>query len=111
MQQLSAKICEAIKITQYLRDCGYKVIEAANAEEAMTVLSHKETVINLVFTDIEMPGALDGFGLAQWVREHKLGIDVLLAGTLPRAVQQAKELREEGPVPKPYDAQAVGNHI
>lgn len=77
----------------------------------MTVLSHKETVINLVFTDIEMPGALDGFGLAQWVREHKPGIDVLLAGTLPRAVQQAKELCEEGPVPKPYDAQAVGNHI
>ena len=34
MQQLSTKICEAIKITQYLRDCGYKVIEAANAEEA-----------------------------------------------------------------------------
>jgi DNA-binding NtrC family response regulator len=90
---------------------GYKVIEAANAEEAMTVLSHKETVINLVFTDIKMPGALDGFGLAQWVREHKPGIDVLLAGTLPRAVQQAKELCEEGPVPKPYDAQAVGNHI
>ena len=111
MQQLSTKICEAIKITQYLRDCGYKVIEAANAEEAMTVLSHKETVINLVFTDIEMPGALDGFGLAQRVREHKPGIDVLLAGTLPRAVQQAKELCEERPVPKPCDAQAVGNHI
>jgi CheY-like chemotaxis protein len=73
---VKTRFIEAIKITQYLRDCGYKVIEAANAEEAMTVLSHKETVINLVFTDIEMPGALDGFGLAQWVREHKPGIDV-----------------------------------
>jgi len=83
MQQLSTKICEAIKITQYLRDCGYKVIEAANAEEAMTVLSHKETVINLVFTDIEMPGALDGFALAQWVREHKPGIDGLKACRVP----------------------------
>ena len=51
-------------ISHYLRDCGYKVIEAANADEAVTVLSHKETVIDLVFTDIEMPGALDGFGLA-----------------------------------------------
>jgi hypothetical protein len=34
-----------------------------------------------------------------------------LAGTLPRTVQQAKELCEEGPVPKPYDAQVVHNHI
>jgi len=97
-------------ISQYLRDCGYKVIEAANAEEAMTVLSHKETVINLFFTDIEMPGAVHGFGLAKWVRQHRPGLDVLLAGTLPRTVQQAKELCEEGPIPKPYDAQVVHNH-
>ena len=94
-------------ISQYLRDCGYKVIEAANAEEEMTVLSHKETVINLFFTDIEMPGAVDRFGLAKWVRQHRPGLDVLLAGTLPRTVQQAKELCEEGPIPKPYDAQVV----
>jgi DNA-binding NtrC family response regulator len=98
-------------ISHYLRDCGYKVIEAANADEAVTVLSHKETVIDLVFTDIEMPGGLDGFGLARWVREHRPGLDVILAGTLPRAVETAKKLCEEGPIPKPYDAKVVHNHI
>jgi DNA-binding NtrC family response regulator len=98
-------------IAQYLRDCGYKVIEAADADEAMTVLSHKETVIDVVFTDIEMPGAVDGFRLATWAREHRPGLDVILAGTLPHTVQQAKELCEEGPIPKPYDAQVVHNHI
>jgi CheY-like chemotaxis protein len=86
-------------ISQYLRDCGYKVIEAANADEAMTVLLHKETVIDIVFTDIEMPGTLDGFGLARWVRDHRPGVDVILAGTLPRTVEQAKELCGEGPIP------------
>jgi DNA-binding NtrC family response regulator len=98
-------------ISRYLRDCGYKVIEAADAEEAVTVLSHKETVIGIVFTDIEMPGALDGFGLAQWIREHKPGLDVILAGTLPRTIESAKKLCEEGPIPKPYDAQVVHKHI
>ncbi len=98
-------------IAQYLRDCGYKVIEAVNADEAMTVLMHKETVVDIVFSDIEMPGAIDGFGLAKWIREHRAGLDVLLAGTVPRAVDNAKELCEEGPVPKPYDAQIVHNHI
>jgi DNA-binding NtrC family response regulator len=98
-------------IAQYLRDCGYKVIEAANADEAMTVLSYNETVVDVVFTDIDMPGALDGFGLAKWVREHRRGVAVILAGTLPRSVEQAKELCEEGPLPKPYEAQTVHNHI
>ena len=98
-------------IAQYLRDCGYKVIEAANADEAMTVLMHKETVVDIVFSDIEMPGAIDGFGLAKWIREHRPGLDVLLAGTVPRAVDQAKELCEQGSVPKPYEAQIVHNHI
>jgi CheY-like chemotaxis protein len=100
-------------ISQYLRDCGYRVIEAANAEEAVAVLSHTETVVvvDVVFTDIEMPGALDGFGLAKWVREHRPGVDVILTGTLSRAVGQAEELCEQGPLPKPYDAQVVHNHI
>ena len=98
-------------IAAYLRDCGYKVIEAVNADEAMTVLLHKETVVDIVFIDIEMPGAVDGFGLAKWIREHRPGLDVLLAGTVPGAVHNAKELCEQGPVPKPYDAQIVHNHI
>jgi DNA-binding NtrC family response regulator len=98
-------------IAQYLRDCGYRVIEAVNADEAMTVILHQETVVDVVFSDIEMPGSIDGFGLAKWVREHRPGLDVLLAGTVSRAVNSAKELCEQGPIPKPYDAQVVHNHI
>jgi DNA-binding NtrC family response regulator len=98
-------------IAQYLRDCGYKVIEAVNADEAMTVLMHKETVVDIVFSDIEMPGATDGFGLAKWIREHRPGLDVLLAGTINRTVENAKQLCAEGSVPKPYDAQIVHDHI
>lgn len=98
-------------IAQYLRDCGYKVIEAANADEAMAVLLHQQTVVDVVFSDIEMPGAMDGFGLANWIREHRPGLDVLLTGTVSRAVNSAKELCDQGPIPKPYEAQAVHNHI
>jgi DNA-binding NtrC family response regulator len=98
-------------IAQYLRDCGYKVIEAASADEAMAVLLHRDTVVDVVFSDIEMPGSIDGFGLANWIREHRPGLDVVLAGTISRAVDSAKELCEEGLVPKPYEAQVVHNHI
>jgi DNA-binding NtrC family response regulator len=98
-------------IAHYLRDCGYKVIEAANADEATTVLLHQETRIDIVFSDIEMPGSIDGFGLAKWVRDHRPGLDVILAGTVSRAVDAAKDLCEEGPVPKPYESQVVYDRI
>ena len=62
-------------------------------------------------SDIEMPGAIDAFGLAKWIREHRPGLDVLLAGTVPRTVQNAQQLCEQGSVPKPYDAQIVHDHI
>jgi DNA-binding NtrC family response regulator len=100
-----------MSIAHYLRDCGYKVIEAANADEATTVLLHQETRIHIVFSDIEMPGSIDGFGLAKWIRDHRPGLDVILAGTVSRAVEAAKDLCEEGPVPKPYESQAVYDRI
>jgi CheY-like chemotaxis protein len=98
-------------IAQYLRDCGYKVIEASNADEALQVLQHKETVVDVLFSDIEMPGAVDGFGLAKWVREHRPGLNVLLTGTVPRVVEHAEDLCGQGRVPKPYSAQIVHDRI
>jgi CheY-like chemotaxis protein len=53
-------------IAQHLRGCGYKVIEVVSADEAMAVLLHRETVVDVVFSDIEMPGSIDGFGLARY---------------------------------------------
>lgn len=98
-------------IAQYLRDCGYKVVEAVSADEAIAVLTHRETVVDVVFSDIEMPGSIDGFGLAKWIRQNCPDLDVVLAGTVPRTVECAKKLCEAGSLPKPYEAQAVHNHI
>jgi CheY-like chemotaxis protein len=99
-------------ISDYLRDCGYRVIEAANAEEAIIVLKQEDLVIDIVLSDVEMPGVLDGFGLARWVREHREGLDVILAGSPRRAAAAAGDLCEEGPhLAKPYDAQAALDRI
>lgn len=50
-------------------------------------------------------------GVAKRIRKHRPGLDVILAGTVPRAAERAKELCEAGSVPKPYEAQTVHNHI
>jgi two-component system, response regulator PdtaR len=48
-------------IADYLRDCGFRVLEASTADEAMRVLGTNERV-DIVFSDVQMPGSLDGFG-------------------------------------------------
>ena len=99
-------------IAQYLRDCGYRVIEAAHADEALLVLRKSEIEIDVVFTDVEMPGSMDGFALSQWVRSNRPGTDVILAGSVGRAVQAASDLcDQQNNVPKPYDPQNVHDRI
>ena len=99
-------------IADYLRDCGYRVIEAAHADEALLVLRKAELAIDVVFTDVEMPGSMDGFALAQWVRNNRPGMEVVLAGSVSRAVQAASDLCDaQNNVPKPYDPQNVHDRI
>jgi CheY-like chemotaxis protein len=94
-------------ISDYLRDCGYRVIEAANGDEALTVLQQLEINVDIVLSDIEMPGSTDGFTLSTWIRTNRPGIDVILAGNVPRAANAAAELCESGTLPKPYEPQVV----
>src|SRR5262249_32411163 len=98
-------------ISDYLRHCGYKVIEAVNADEAVIVLQHSEIEIDVLFSDIEMPGSMDGFALSQWLRKNRPGVAVILTGTVPRAAKAASALCESAHLPKPYDPQIVVDRI
>lgn len=99
-------------ISEYLRDCGYKVIEAASVDEAVLVLKQAEITVHIVLSDVEMPGARDGFALAQWVREHRPTLQVILAGSAARATKAAGDLCNSGPMlAKPYDPQIVLDQI
>ncbi len=61
-----------------MRDAGYEVAEAANAAEAETVLTVAGPV-DLVITDIQMPGAHDGLALARHVRDAWPDMKVIVA--------------------------------
>ena len=90
-------------IAEYLRDCGYKVIEASDVAEAKAVLE-ADTDVELVFSDVQMPGEGDGFALATWIRQHYPTVDVILTSGLPGAAEKARDLCHEGSlVAKPYD--------
>lgn len=52
---------------EMLAESGYDVVEAGNADEAIAILEARSD-IRLVFTDIQMPGSMDGLKLAHFVR-------------------------------------------
>jgi len=82
-------------IAGYLRDCGFRVIEAASGDEAIQLLERDEGRIDVVLTGVEMQGAMDGFALAQWVRRERPNIEVVMAGTPARAADAAGDLCEQ----------------
>ena len=59
-----------------LRDAGYSVTETATATEAMVVLSSQR--IDLVFSDVLMPGSIGGLTLAGWIKTNRPKVPVIL---------------------------------
>ncbi len=62
---------------QRIEGLGYVVLEAANAREAVKILTGSEK-IDLVFTDVVMPGGMSGFDLAAWIEAHIPALPVVL---------------------------------
>ena len=88
-------------IAEHLRDCGYRVIEAGDGDEAIEVLQAEDR-IDIVFSDIQMPNR-NGFELAQWVRRERPGVKVILTSGGVKAAEVAHDLCENGPlISKPY---------
>jgi CheY-like chemotaxis protein len=93
-------------IAEYLRNCGYRVIEAASAVDAFTLLENGISV-DTIFSEIRLPGGVDGFSLAQQVRERYPHVDVMLTSGAAKAAAKAGELCDDGPLEKPYHPQDV----
>jgi len=96
-------------LAEYLRHCGYRVIEAASGAEAITLLSATPKIdIGVVLSVVELDERMDGFSLARWVRANRPGVEVALAGSIVKAAKTAGDLCEEGPhLRKPYEPEQV----
>jgi PAS domain S-box-containing protein len=90
-----------------LEQLGYKTIAVESASEALDVLASGETV-NLVFTDVALPGQLDGLALARKVIDRYGSIPIVLTTGYTRAFDSDPEF----PVlRKPYQISALGRLI
>lgn len=90
-----------------LPDCGFDVIEAGDADEAIRILQAGIRV-DIVFSDVNMPGSLDGFGLALWLRRERPDLKFILTSGAPPIAHDASVAH--GPIlAKPYDHAALAH--
>jgi two-component sensor histidine kinase/CheY-like chemotaxis protein len=66
-----------MRAVDIVEDAGFRPIEAVNADEAMSILESRSD-ISLLFTDIQMPGSIDGLKLAHAVHERWPSIKIIL---------------------------------
>jgi two-component system, response regulator PdtaR len=92
-----------------VEDAGFEAVEAANAEEAIAIMEARPD-IGLVFTDVDMPGSLDGIKLAHYIRERWPPIRIIVAS--------GKSIVSESALPagslfftKPYVSHAIAHAI
>jgi CheY-like chemotaxis protein len=95
----------ALEVSETLRDKGYCVITVTNADNAIEVLEARND-IHTVFTDINMPGSMDGLKLAATVRDRWPPVNIIV--TTGNRVPHRHQLPENGLfIAKPYHSAEV----
>lgn len=93
----------------FLEDDGFAVVEAATADAALALLRTRPDV-GVLFTDVDMPGSMDGLALARLVAAEHPGMAVLVVSgkTQPRPGEMPAGARF---LPKPYAIKAMLDHV
>jgi len=91
----------AALVSEMLEQLGYEVIRTASAAAALGALSNGRS-IDLVFSDIMMPGGMNGVELAREVRSRRRNLPVLLTSAYAEAAQKSADAEGVRILSKPY---------
>jgi two-component system cell cycle sensor histidine kinase/response regulator CckA len=98
---------------KYLKRLGYRVLAAANGPEALELWKQNAPTIQLLLTDVIMPGGISGTELAARLTSERPGLPVIFASGYTNLPEPAAILLEESVnfLAKPYDLSALGSLI
>jgi CheY-like chemotaxis protein len=98
-----------VATVETLEDAGFQVLEASNADEAIRILEARDNV-RIMFTDIDMPGSMDGLKLARAVRNRWPPIKIVI--TSGQLIPNETDLPAGGRfVAKPYDPARIASTL
>jgi PAS domain S-box-containing protein len=95
-----------------LRRLGYRVLSAAHAMEAIEISAANKGAIDMLVTDVVMPG-LNGRELADRIQDEQPQMRILFTSGYPRDVVSSQGILEEGVefLSKPYSFEALADHV
>ena len=99
-----------LSVCDFLRDCGYRVLEAGTGEEAQSIFESGEP-IEVLFSDIDLGSGINGFALATWVRSNYPTVRIVLASGVTRMAREAAHLCDAPFLQKPYSYESLADHI
>jgi two-component system, response regulator PdtaR len=102
------EVLTRLMLADELRSQGLQVLEASNAHEALTVLQ-SALPVHLLFTDIRMPGEMDGVALAKFAHAHFPRIKSIV-GSSGRPEQPLGDFADAF-LAKPYDLRALVDQV
>ena len=94
-----------------LEDKGFEVKEASCAADAVGILQEPGCPVDLVFSDVRMPGEMDGVGLSKWIFENRPNTPVILASGDIGKENAMKDLCGAEAITKPYSFDAAAEKI
>lgn len=97
-------------IVEALRNVGLEVMEAEHAEAALSALEQHAARIHVLFTDIQMPGSMDGLALAHHTSKNWPRIALLITSARAQP-DQARFPAKSRFLAKPYRHSDVVQHI
>jgi DNA-binding response OmpR family regulator len=97
-------------VSDFLRECGYRVIEGVKAEDVWAVLD-SQIAIDIVLAEVHLSDESEGFSLAKKLRQTQPNIDVILTSGIVDAAEKSSDLCGQGPIRKPYHPQLVMDRI
>jgi DNA-binding response OmpR family regulator len=98
------------EISDFLRRCGYRVIEGVSAEDVHEIIG-SETRLDVLLAEVHLSGAANGFEVAQELRQTRPEIAVILVSSINNVVEKASDLCGRGPLKKPYRPEEVLRRI
>jgi DNA-binding response OmpR family regulator len=107
---LEPEILIRMVVAQYLRECGYTVIEGVQASDFQTLIDSGRR-LHVVLADVNLSGTVNGFELSRSIRQTHPNIDVILTSGISGTAEQAHDLCEDGPIDKPYHPKDVESRI
>jgi DNA-binding NtrC family response regulator len=95
---------------EYLRDCGYRVIEGVKTDDVWAVID-ADVKLDIVFARVRLARGGSGFSLASKLRQTQPGTDVILVSGVADAIDKSSALCDQGPAKAPYRPETVARRI